>query len=265
MHIFVHIHYQRGHGCISVILWLQLFQPGKTHCINHCWLYDGMGSCLFMSRTHLFITIIAYLWYRRKQVVRTNASELNQSEGDRWFNWSLDQMPSWNAFTLLLAAGKNCDQQGAADQVIDLAKHWTMTLTRSVFSQISVQQPRNVVSHATLVRLCPANDFMQSDSLRVPYYLTAPKNQEPNGLFHYQFSSSDFIKFSGDQTGNPPRLKSGESFRCLPSQVRWTCSWLHLTQHPCGFAWCCCMSSSVASSSTSADSSSTSSASNIGH
>jgi hypothetical protein len=44
----------------------------------------------------------------------------------------------------------------------------------------------------------------QPDSLQVPYCQTAPKNAELNGLFHCQFASSDFTKFSGDQTGNLP-------------------------------------------------------------
>ncbi|KAH9976530.1 hypothetical protein BJV74DRAFT_861958 [Russula compacta] len=94
---------------------------------------------------------------------------------------------SQNAFTTLLAAGKNCDQQDAGDQMVDLAKKLNNNADMIRLAQIFVQQPRNA-----------------PDSLQVPYCQTAPKNQELNGFFHCQFSSSDFTKFSGDQTGNLP-------------------------------------------------------------
>ncbi|KAI0062960.1 hypothetical protein BV25DRAFT_1803070 [Artomyces pyxidatus] len=94
---------------------------------------------------------------------------------------------SQNAFQTLLAAGKNCDQQDAADQMVDLAHTLNNDPDMIRLAQIFVQQPRNA-----------------PDSLQVPYCQTAPKNAELNGLFHCQFSSSDFTKFSGDQTGNLP-------------------------------------------------------------
>ncbi|THH21555.1 hypothetical protein EW146_g11 [Bondarzewia mesenterica] len=94
---------------------------------------------------------------------------------------------SQTAFTSLLAAGKNCDQQDAADSMIDLAKQLNNDPEMIRLAQIFVQQPRNA-----------------PDSLQVPYCQTAPKNAELSGLFHCQFASSDFTKFSGDQTGNLP-------------------------------------------------------------
>ncbi|KII84968.1 hypothetical protein PLICRDRAFT_57463 [Plicaturopsis crispa FD-325 SS-3] len=94
---------------------------------------------------------------------------------------------SQTAFTTLLAAGKNCDQQDAADQMVDLAKTLNNDPDMIKFAQLFVQQPRNA-----------------PDSLQVPYCQTAPKNAELNGFFHCQFSGSDFTKFSGDQTGNKP-------------------------------------------------------------
>jgi len=94
---------------------------------------------------------------------------------------------SQTAFTTLLAAGGNCDQQNSGDQMIDLAKQLNNDPEMIRLAQIFVQQPRNA-----------------PDSLQVPYCQTAPKNTELNGLFHCQFSSSDFTKFSGDQTGNVP-------------------------------------------------------------
>ncbi|KAG7439179.1 uncharacterized protein BT62DRAFT_924873 [Guyanagaster necrorhizus] len=94
---------------------------------------------------------------------------------------------SQTAFTSLLAAGANCDQQNAADQMIDLAKQLSSNAEMIRLTQLFVQQPRNA-----------------PDSLQVPYCQTAPKNSELNGLFHCQFAGSDFTKFSGDQTGNVP-------------------------------------------------------------
>ncbi|KAI0259465.1 hypothetical protein BC834DRAFT_974269 [Gloeopeniophorella convolvens] len=94
---------------------------------------------------------------------------------------------SQTAFSTLLAAGKNCDQQDAADQMVDLAKQLNNDPDMIRLAQIFVQQPRNA-----------------PDSLQVPYCQTAPQNQELNGFFHCQFAGSDFTKFSGDQTGNLP-------------------------------------------------------------
>ncbi|PPQ84341.1 hypothetical protein CVT26_011350 [Gymnopilus dilepis] len=91
------------------------------------------------------------------------------------------------AFTSLLAEGGICDQQNAADSMIDLAKQLGNDPEMIRLAQIFVQQPRNA-----------------PDSLQVPYCQVAPKNAELNGLFHCQFSGSDFTKFSGDQTGNVP-------------------------------------------------------------
>lgn len=94
---------------------------------------------------------------------------------------------SQTAFSSLLAAGKNCDQQDAADSMVDLAKQLNNNAEMIRLAQIFVQQPRNA-----------------PDSLQVPYCQTAPRNAELDGLFHCQFASSDFTKFSGDQTGNVP-------------------------------------------------------------
>ncbi|KAI0298297.1 hypothetical protein BC826DRAFT_999082 [Russula brevipes] len=91
------------------------------------------------------------------------------------------------AFTTLLAAGKNCDQQDAGDKMVDLAKTLNNDPEMIRLAQLFVQQPRNA-----------------PDSLQVPYCQTAPKNKELSGFFHCQFAGSDFTKFSGDQTGNLP-------------------------------------------------------------
>lgn len=95
---------------------------------------------------------------------------------------------SQTAFTALLASGKNCDQQDAADSMVTLAKTLNNDSDMIRLAQIFVQQPRNA-----------------PDSLQVPYCQTAPKNAELNGLFHCQFEGTVASgKFSGDQTGNLP-------------------------------------------------------------
>ncbi|TDL29183.1 hypothetical protein BD410DRAFT_709431 [Rickenella mellea] len=91
------------------------------------------------------------------------------------------------AAATLLAAGKNCDQQDAADAMVDLSKTLKNNTDMIRLAQLFVQQPRNA-----------------PEKLQVPYCQKAPKNKELNGLFHCQFSGSDFTKFSGDQTGNLP-------------------------------------------------------------
>ncbi|TFK68383.1 hypothetical protein BDN72DRAFT_898171 [Pluteus cervinus] len=87
----------------------------------------------------------------------------------------------------LLAGGGICDQQNAADDMIDLAKDLDDDEDMIGLAQIFAQQPRN-----------------SPDKLQVPYCQLAPRNPELNGLFHCQFASSDLTRFSGDQTGNLP-------------------------------------------------------------
>jgi hypothetical protein len=52
---------------------------------------------------------------------------------------------SQTAFTTLLAAGGNCDQQNAADSMVDLAKTLNNNADMIRLAQIFVQQPRNSV------------------------------------------------------------------------------------------------------------------------
>ncbi|KAG6831037.1 hypothetical protein H0H87_006345 [Tephrocybe sp. NHM501043] len=111
---------------------------------------------------------------------------------------------SQQAFTSLLAAGKNCDQQDAADAMIDLAKTLKNDAEMIRLAQIFVQQPRNAVSFWSLHVIHLLIRDQKPDSLQVPYCQVAPKNTELTGLFHCQFAGSNFDKFSGDQTGNLP-------------------------------------------------------------
>jgi len=91
------------------------------------------------------------------------------------------------AFTSLLEAGGVCDQQNSADSMIDFAKKLGNDPEMIRLAQLFVQQPRN-----------------SPTKLQVPYCQVAPRNVELNGLFHCQFSGSNFTAFSGDQSGNIP-------------------------------------------------------------
>jgi hypothetical protein len=53
---------------------------------------------------------------------------------------------SVTSFTTLLAAAGPCDQQNAADQMIDLAKQLNSDAQMIMLAQIFCQQPRNTVS-----------------------------------------------------------------------------------------------------------------------
>ena len=95
--------------------------------------------------------------------------------------------------------------------MIDLAKQLGNDPEMIRLAQLFVQQPRNAVSNLTSALNFTIFllehiliDFIQPDSLQVPYCQSEPKNAELNGLFHCQFAGSDFTKFSGDQTGNLP-------------------------------------------------------------
>lgn len=62
------------------------------------------------------------------------------------------------AFTTLLAAAGPCEQQNAADQMVDLAKGLKSDAQMIKLAQIFAQQPRNTVSvvHST----CPRFSFL---------------------------------------------------------------------------------------------------------
>lgn len=91
--------------------------------------------------------------------------------------------------------------------MVDLAKQLNNNEEMIRLAQIFVQQPRNSVREAYraffFVNLMIYLS-LQPSKAQVPYCQVAPKNAELTGLFHCQFSSSDFSTFSGDQTGNVP-------------------------------------------------------------
>lgn len=88
---------------------------------------------------------------------------------------------SVTAFTTLLAAAGPCDQQNAADSMIDLAHQLNSDANMIKFTQIFVQQPRNT-----------------PDSLSVPYCQQAPRNAELQGLFQCQFQGANPTVFVGN-------------------------------------------------------------------
>jgi hypothetical protein len=84
------------------------------------------------------------------------------------------------AFSTLLAAAGPCDQQNAADKMVDLAKTLGNDAKMISLSQIFAQQPRNSPS-----------------SQSVPYCQQAPKNTELTGLFQCQFQGVNPKVFVG--------------------------------------------------------------------
>jgi len=102
---------------------------------------------------------------------------------------------SVTAFSTLLAAAGPCDQQNAADQMIDLAKQLNNDAAMIQLAQIFSQQPRNT-----------------PNSESVPYCQQAPKNSELSGLFQCQFAGAKSTTFVGGvQVGGPGTIPLGKS------------------------------------------------------
>jgi len=97
------------------------------------------------------------------------------------------------AFDTLLAGAGACDQQNAADNMIDLAKTLSNNSQLIALTQIFTEQPRN-----------------SPDSLSIPYCQQAPRNAELNGLFQCQFQSVNPTVFVGNlQVGAPGTIPFG--------------------------------------------------------
>lgn len=88
---------------------------------------------------------------------------------------------SVNAFETLLIGAGVCDQQNAADSMIDLAKKLNNNADMITLAQIFAQQPRNT-----------------PNSLAVPYCQQAPNNTELNGLYQCQFQGANQQTFVGN-------------------------------------------------------------------
>lgn len=102
---------------------------------------------------------------------------------------------SITAFSTLLAAAGPCDQQNAADQMINLAKQLNNDAQMVMLAQVFCQQPRNTPS-----------------SESVPYCQQAPKNSELSGLFQCQFAGAKTQTFVGGvPVGSPGTIPFGLS------------------------------------------------------
>lgn len=93
--------------------------------------------------------------------------------------------------TLLLNAGA-CDQQNAADTMIDLAKQLNNNAEMIRLAQIFAQQPRN-----------------SPNSVSIPYCQQAPKNSELDGLFQCQFQGVNPQQFTVGAVGSPGTIPFG--------------------------------------------------------
>jgi len=94
---------------------------------------------------------------------------------------------SVTAFSTLLAAAGPCEQQNAADQMIDLAKQLNDDAQMIKLAQIFRQQPRNT----------PTSESVQ-------YCQQAPKNSELSGLFQCQFAGAKTETFVGGIAAGSP-------------------------------------------------------------
>lgn len=128
------------------------------------------------------------------------------------------------AFGTLLAAAGPCDQQNAADAMVDLAKTLKSDPDMIKFAQLFAQQPRNSVRplphhihvHPYTYAICAC---VQPTSLSVPYCQTAPKNAELDGLFQCQFQGTNPTEFVGNvAVGQPGTIPFGMSAPVSPPQ-----------------------------------------------
>jgi len=108
---------------------------------------------------------------------------------------------SVTAFTTLLAAAGPCEQQNAADQMVDLAKQLNNDAQMIKLAQIFSQQPRNT----------PSSESVQ-------YCQQAPKNPELSGMFQCQFSGAKTQTFVGGvPVGSSGTIPFGRSSPLSPA------------------------------------------------
>ena len=88
---------------------------------------------------------------------------------------------SQTAFMTLLAGAGDCDQQNAADSMVDLAKTLNSDAKMISLAQVFAQQPRN-----------------SPNRLSVNYCQQQPKNAELKGLFQCQFQGVDPNTFTNN-------------------------------------------------------------------
>ena len=87
---------------------------------------------------------IRFCWSAHAEMLKDFASQIAAGGGQQCNPISV------TAFTTLLAAAGPCEQQDAADSMIDLAKQLNNDADMIKFTQIFAQQPRNTVSQNNL-------------------------------------------------------------------------------------------------------------------
>jgi len=96
------------------------------------------------------------------------------------------------AFGTLLAAAGPCDQQNAADNLMDFSKQ-SSSQEMIALAQVFTQQPRN-----------------SPNSVSVPYCQQAPRNAELNGLYQCQYQGDNPKVFVGGvAVGGPGTIPFG--------------------------------------------------------
>lgn len=104
---------------------------------------------------------------------------------------------SVTAFTTLLAAAGPCEQQDAADSMIQLAQTLNNDPDMIKLTQIFVQQPRNTVRALYLLFHAKSYFRLQPNSVSVPYCQKAPASPLLAGLFQCQFQGASPNTFVG--------------------------------------------------------------------
>lgn len=110
---------------------------------------------------------------------------------------------SWSAFTTLLAAGKNGDQQDVADRMVDLAKQLNNNADIIRLAQILVQQPKNAMRFyhpsytISILYQLLCQDVLFTYSLQVPCCQQEPKNQGLMNSSSANFSATWVLSCAG--------------------------------------------------------------------
>ena len=102
------------------------------------------------------------------------------------------------SFTTLLAAAGNCDQQNAADNMIDLAKQLNNDPTMIKLAQIFAQQPRNSV-RCPLSLFFPVTHLYSLSPTQSLYLIATPPLAIPNLTVSSNVNSKVLTKQPSDR------------------------------------------------------------------
>jgi hypothetical protein len=125
------------------------------------------------------------------------------------------------SFQTLLANAGPCDQQNAADKLVDFSKQLNSQEMIDL-ARIFCQQPRNSVSPHPAYQMHffftkPKKIIVQPNSVSIPYCQQPPKNAELNGLFQCQFVGSKSSVFVGNlAVGAPGTIPFGKNAPLSP-------------------------------------------------